>query len=190
MHQKNSISREVLFLFHKKYGRMTVGAWLSRELEQSSVALMLALGAMLTVGGIVVRAAVGSPYRVMLELGIGELVPPAWVMALLWSVAFFTVGAAAGFVLGYRRSECDGDKYKGGMLFVLLAVLELCWYPTFFGSSLVLLSLLETLLILALSLGVTALFYRISGFAGMLLLLHDVWLIYLLVLNASVLLRA
>ena len=169
---------------------MTVNAWLSAEMERSNHFLMVAVGVLFMIGGIMVRALVGSPYRCILELGIGDIVPPVWLMTLLWSVSFFIVGSAAGFVLGYRSGGCEGEKYKGCMLFVLLAVLELCWYPTLFGANLVFLSVLESIVILCLSVSVTLCFYRVSKYAGMLLLFHNVWLIYMLILNFSIFFRA
>lgn len=172
-------------MYKKQYGRMTVGAWLNCEMNRTSPPVMILLGVMLAVGGILVRAFVGGPHRTILELGIVHLIPPVWLMAVLWTVAFFTVGCAAGFVLGMHRGGYDGERYKGCMLFVLLAVLELCWYPTFFGAGLYFLSVLESILILCLSLAVTFCFYRVSKFAGMLFFLHDVWLIYMLILNFS-----
>ena len=176
-------------MYKKKYGRMTVSAWLNSELERSSPILMIAVGFVLVISAILVRAFVGSPYQTMLALGISDLVPPVWLMTFLWSVSFFVIGSAAGFVLGYRVGGCDGERYKGCMLFVLLAILELCWYPTLFGANLVFLSVLESILILCLSVAITNSFYRISKFAGMLLFFHDIWLVYMLILNFSVLFR-
>ena len=173
----------------KKYGKMTVNAWLNAEMERSNPFVMLALGVFLTVAAILVRAWTGSPYEIMLALGIKDLIPPVWIMTLLWSIAFLTVGSAGGFVLAYRACGAEAEKYKGCMLFVLLAVLELLWYPTFFGAHLIFLSVLESILILCLSIAVTASFYRVTKLAGMLLLLHDVWLIYMLILNFAVLFR-
>ena len=177
-------------MYKKKYGKITVNAWLGSEMERSNPFLMITCGILLTIGGILIRAFVGSPYRSILELGIKDIVPPAWLMTLLWSLSFFIIGAAAGFVLGYRMGGCDGEKYKGCMLFVMLVVLELCWYPTLFGAQLIFLSVLESILILCLSIAVTLSFYRVSKFAGMILLLHSIWLIYMLILNFAILFRA
>lgn len=176
-------------MFKKKYGRITVGAWLNMEMNQSNPILMILLGLLMMVGSILIRFFVGSPHLFLLALNIGDLVPPVWLMSVLWLLSFFVVGCAAGFVLGYKSGGCEVDKYKGGMFFVLFAVLELCWYPTFFGAGMVFLSVLESILILCLALCVTLCFYRVSKFAGMLFLLHDVWLIYMLILNFAVFFR-
>ncbi len=180
----------LLHMYHKKYGRMTPGAWISLELEHSSPLLMVVLGVAMAAGGILVRFFTGSPHMTLLALEITELLPPVWLIGLFWTLAFLTVGGAAGLVLGYRTPGCEAEKYKGGMLFVLLAVLELCWYPTFFGAGLVFLSVLESVLILCLSIGVTFSFYRVTRLSGMLLLLHDIWLIYMLILNFAVFFQA
>ena len=174
----------------KKYGKLTVRAWLNLELEQSNPVLMLLVGSVLMLAGIAMRLYVGSPYRVILELGVASLLPPVWLLSLLRTLAFLTVGCAAGFVLGYRERGCSCEKYKGCTFFFLLALLELLWYPTLFGAAFVFLSALESVLILCLAVGVTACFYRVSKFAGMILLLHDVWLIYLLILNFAILFHA
>ena len=174
----------------KKYGKMTVNAWLNSEMERSNPFVMVAVGILLTIAAILVRAFVGSPYQTIHAMNIGDLIPPVWVMTFLWSIAFLTIGCAAGFVLCYRVGGCDGEKYKGCMFFVLLVVLELCWYPTLFGANLVFLSVIETILLLCLAVAVTFSFYRVTKFAGMILLLHDIWLIYMLILNFAVLFRA
>lgn len=176
-------------MYKKRYGRMTVSAWLNSEMEQSSPVLMLFAGLLLLVVGWMVRFGVGSPYRMILELGIADILPPVWLMALLWSLALFGIGCAVGFVLGYRERGCMGEKYKGCMFFLLLAMLEMLWYPIFFSVGLVFGSVLLSIIILCLSVAVTACFYRVSKFAGMILLLHDVWLAYMLILNFFVLFR-
>lgn len=176
-------------MYKKKYGRMTVSAWLNSEMEQSKPILMVIVGILICLIGLLVRIGVGAPYRMMLELGIGDLVPPVWLMALLWSMALFSIGCAGGFVIGYRERGYPGEKYKGCMLFLLLVVLEMLWYPMFFSLGFVFLSVLLTVLILCLSVATTSCFYRVSKFAGMIFLLHNAWLIYLLILNFSVLFR-
>ena len=190
MHKKTASFGRCCFLYKKKYGRMTVGAWLNMEMEHTNPLWMILMGGGLMIGGMLVRFFVGAPHVMLLSLGVNEMVPPSWLMALLWTVSFLVVGCAAGFAFGYRAPGCEVDKYKGGMLFVLLAVLELCWYPTFFGAGLLFLSVLESILILILCTGVTLCFYRVSKFAGMLLLLHELWLVYMLILNFAVFFRA
>jgi len=177
-------------LHKKKYGKMTVSAWLGTELEHTNCLVAVLFGILLTVCAIMVRVWVGSPYRSMLELGIGEITPPVWLMTILWTLAFFINGCACGFVFAYRLRNCETEKYKGCFYFLLLAILELLWYPTLFGNQWVFLSILESILILCMSVATTVVFYRVTKLAGMLLLLHDIWLIYMLILNFAVFIGA
>lgn len=173
-------------MYQKQYGRIRLGAWLNAEMSQCSCAAMLLLGSLMTLAGIIVRFAVGAPHITLLTLGLDPMLPPTWLLCLFWTVSFFTVGSAAGLVLSRRGGGCEIEKYKGGMLFVLMAVLELCWYPTFFGAGLIFLSVLETILIMCLAICVTVSFHRVSRIAGIILILHDVWLVYMLILNFAV----
>lgn len=173
----------------KKYGKMTLGAWLNSEIEQANCFVVAAFGVLASVFAIAVRIMVGSPYRTLLELGIEEISPPAWIMTLLWTMAFFINASGAGLVMSYKIGGCEAEKYRGCLYFVLLTVAELLWYPTLFGGQLVFLSVLESILILCLSIVVTLLFYRITKLAGMFFLLHDIWLIYMLIMNFAVLIN-
>lgn len=173
-------------MYKRKYGKMTSAAWLNAELEQSSSFLTVLLGVLMTVAYFVVRWLTGSPYQKMLELGIADMMPPVWFFSLLQLFGFLTVGCAAGLVLGWRTSDCAAEKYKGCLLFVLMAAVELCWYPTLFGGGLLFLCLLEAILMTALCICVTVCFFRISTLAGILLTCHSVWLLYLLIFTCAV----
>ena len=177
-------------MYHKRYGKITPAAWLSCEMERSNPVVMLTVGVLLTVAGILVRVGVGSPYRTIHALGIEEMIPSAFLMAVVWTFSFFTVGCAGGFLLAYQTAADRAEKYKGCMYFVLLFGLELCWYPTFFGANLIFLSVLLCILILCTSLATTFCCYRVTSFSGILMLAHDVWLIYMLLLNFAALFQA
>ena len=176
-------------MFGKRCGRMTARAWLSRETSQTSIVTTVAAGVLAAVGYIVVRALCGAPYRVMLELGIQDLIPPVWLFTLLQTLALFTAGCAAGFVLGFRAMGCAAEKYKGCMLWVLATVMELCWYPTLFSGGLVFVALLESILMLALAVLTDISFFRISRFAGFLYLLHAVWILWIVTVSFRIFLR-
>ncbi len=162
-------------------------AYLSAELEATEPWVMLVFGILSAALGITVRSVVGSPYLFLFSLGVKELVPPAWLMTVLWTVSFFVIGCSFGFVLCYRACGRECEKYKGGMLFVLLIVLELCWYPLFFAGHMVFLSGLCSVLILCLSVATAVNFFRVSFFPGGLMALHSIWLCYFLILNFAVL---
>lgn len=176
-------------MFGKRCGKMTARAWLSRETEQTSVIATVAVGVVATLCFIATRILCGNPYRIMLELGISDLIPPVWLFTLLQTFAFFTAGCAAGFVLGYRPLGCAAEKYKGCMIYVLAAAMELCWYPTVFAGGLVFAAFLESVLAMFLAVLTTVSFFRVSRFAGFLFVLHDVWVFSVLVLSFRIFLR-
>lgn len=176
-------------MYKKKYGRMTSAAWINDELDQSSLVCTLFCGIVLTVAYFVIRSITGSPYRMMLELGISDIMPPVWLFSLLQMLGFLVIGCAAGLVLGWKDSSCAVEKYRGALFFVLMAVIELCWYPTLFGGGLVFLCVLEAVLMTCLSLMVAYSFFRISGLSGILLSLHSIWIIYLLIFTCAVFFR-
>lgn len=163
-------------MYRRKYGRMTALGWMSAEMRQTSPALSVIVGCLCAILYVAVRSASGTPYAVMLALGIGDLVPPVWLMTALRFLSFLTLGCAA-------------EKYRGGMFFLLLLALELCWYPTLFRSAQVFLAVLESLAVLVLSLLVTVSFFRVSRIAGTILVLHSVWVTYLMLLTFAIFFR-
>lgn len=167
----------------KRYGKLTVGAWLSLEMERSNPIAMLLLGGLLLAACIFIRFACGSPYPLLHAMGIESALPPVWILNLLRALSFFLIGCGFGFALFYRDPSKREEKYKGGFLFLLFVLLELIWYPTLFIGGFLFICVLERILILCLAVGTTHCFYRLSKFAGMLFFLHCLWLIYLLFLS-------
>lgn len=167
----------------KRPFQMTARARLSRETAQTSTTVTLAVGVISFLCFLVVRILCGTPYRVMLELGISDLMPPIWLFTLLQAVAFFTTGCAAGFVLGNRTPCLQAEKYKGGMFFVITLAVELCWYPLLFVRAWVIAVLLQAIFNVLLAIYTTACFFRVGKFAGWIMVLHNVWLVYLLLLT-------
>ena len=170
----------------KRCGGMTFRARISLEVQQSGVGWMIAGGILTALSYIVMRCLCESPYRIMLELGIHDLMPPVWLMSLLQFLSFLTVGCAAGLIFGYRNPGCAAEKYKGCLLFLLMILSELFWYPALFVRGAVFLSLLISILALVFAVAATVCFLQISKFAGIILILHDCWLIYLLLLTCSI----
>lgn len=173
----------------KRCGGMTFRARISLEIQRSGVGWMIAGGILTGLSYIVMRSLCESPYRIMLELGIQDIVPPVWLMSLLQFLTFLTVGCAAGLVFGYRFLGCAAEKYKGCLLFLLMILLELFWYPALFVKGMVFVSLLISILSLVFAVAATVCFLRISKFAGLILILHDCWLVYLLLLTCSIFFR-
>ena len=163
---------------------------LNLELKQSNMGIVIFCGALWALAGVLMKAFGASPYPVLLALGVQELVPPVWLMALLWTLSFFTVGCAAGIAFSCRTCRGECEKYKAALLFLLLFVLELLWYPTLFSGMLLFLSALLALLILGAAVFLSVILSRIGRLAAVILIFHDVWLAYLLILNFVILFRS
>ena len=177
-------------MYKRKCGRMTVGAWLGMEIEQSSIALTLLLGTICVISAWIVRFSVGSPYTFLHAIHALERIPPVWLLSALASVSLFTVGCSGGFVIGYRSFGRRVEKYRALLWFLLLIACELIWYAIVFSLELLFLGVLWFVFTLCVAVAVTVAFSRVSKFASAILLLHDLWLIYLLVLCFSTLLGA
>jgi tryptophan-rich sensory protein len=132
---------------------------------------------------LIVRAAAGSPYRVISYCGLRNIIPPVWVMVVSWTVWYILLGAAIGSVLGCCSCRDDVSRYKGGMLFVLMMALSYVWYPLFFGAAALFSALLVAEAVLLLSVLCALLFIRVRRWAAWVMLFFSAWMLYMVVLN-------
>ncbi len=154
--------------------------------ECSAVALLIGAGALMLCG-VIVRGVCGSPYQSGMMMHFGRVIPPVWLMTLLWMTWYALLGAAFARVMFDRR--CDGYtetvKYRGGMAYLAMLFLGFLWYPIFFCAARPFLGALIVLGVLILCI-LTALRY-IKLFRGVafLLLCHAVFLVWMLILNLA-----
>ncbi len=83
-----------------------------------------------------VRVAVGGPVELFHYLGAGEVLPPLWLMGLLWLGGFFVIGATVGVLIISPR-RCGGreaDVWRGCTCLVLSLGAALMWYTLLFGK--------------------------------------------------------
>ena len=136
-----------------------------------------------------VRFTAGSPYVVMQRLRLFGLIPPVFLTTLLITLWYLLIGGAFGLGLFSPCRGREADRYKGGMLFVLLAVLELLWYTCFFVRSELFFAVLLALVTVVLAVGVALCFRRVARLSFCLMLAHAAWLCYLLVVCLIALFR-
>ncbi len=154
-----------------------------------SVAAMLVGAGALMLTGTIVRGVSGSPYQNGMMLRFASLFPPVWLMGLCWMVWYALLGAALfGVLTDARRDACTlAVKYRGGMSFLCMLFLGFLWYPVFFCTGRIFLSVLICMAVLALC-AVTAWCYRAAfRMASAVLTLHVLFLLWLLILNVSAL---
>ena len=157
----------------------SVGARFNATFGPAATVCMLVGGGLLLAVFFVVRFTSGSPYVVMQRLRLWSCIPPVFLTTFLFTLWFLLIGCAFGLCLGCPGRGREAEKYKGGMLFILLAVLELVWYPCFFVRAEVFLSVLLSILCVALCVGVFLCFRKVSKLCACVMLIHAIWLIYL-----------
>ena len=135
---------------------------------------------------------VGSPLSALHRLDAGDIVPPLWIMGTLWLLGMFAVGWSFGCLLGMRSGGPvqDALKYRGSTCMVLAVVLALLWYELLLCT----LSLLLSWLCLAVATVTTVLavlsWWRLCRPVACITGGFGVWLLWLLLLQLGVMLRA
>jgi hypothetical protein len=137
------------------------------------------------------RLTVGSPLRVIHQFTT-VLLPPLWILSLLWLTSFALLGGAAGSLLScpHGNPQKEAALWRGSTFMVLAVMFGLDWYTLLFGKLLLVPSCL-CLLLAAASAAVCAwswLPLRKSASASA--LLFSLWQIYVFFLQTVVLLRA
>lgn len=118
-----------------------------------------------------------------------ELIKPAWqppnyLFGPVWTTLYLLMGIAAGYIFaqGWEKKEV---KIAIGV-FVIQLALNVLWSYMFFGWHMLLGSVIEMGLLLAMICVTIALFYRIKRVAAFLLIPYLLWVSFATVLAATV----
>ena len=86
--------------------------------------------------GVFATAAAGSPLPVLRLLGAEALLPPVWLLGLLWLAGFGLLGAAAGYALACQTGDParEAPLWRGMTFLVVEVTFSLAWYSLLFGS--------------------------------------------------------
>ena len=138
--------------------------------------------------GVIVRGVCGSPYQSGMMFAFDRLMPPVWAMTLLWMLWYALLGAAWARVMFDRRCDpgTQAVKYRGGMTFLAMLFLGYLWYPVFFCAARPFLGALIVLGVLALCILTALCYIKLFRGVAVILLLHAVFLIWMLILNFAV----
>ena len=123
--------------------------------------------------GLAADSGPGNPwYDILLK---PSFMPPSWAFAVVWPILYLMIGIALSIVLNARGALGRGLAIT---LFLVQLVCNLLWSPLFFGGHEAALAFYLLLVILALSVATTVLFWRIRRVAGMLMLPYLAWLAF------------
>ncbi len=118
-----------------------------------------------------VRLGVGGTLEVLHRLDAPAVLPPLWLLTLLYLGGFFLAGAAAGSILyalwGGLGCAREAAAWRGCTCLTLSVTLTLCWYALFFGRASLLVSWLCLLLAVALALASVLAWWIIDRLASL-----------------------
>ena len=157
-----------------------------REYESTNKKVVVITPLLLIFIAVFVRWVSGSPIATLHYIGARGIVPPIWLMVLLFSISYVIIGFALGVALGNRFYCCGEKKYQGAMWLVICLALGYAWYPLFFCTRLFLVSICACALCLFSSICATICFASVSKLSFFLALFYDCWLLYLFFLNMQV----
>ena len=157
-----------------------------REYESTNKKVVVITPLLLIFIAVFVRWVSGSPIATLHYIGARGIVPPIWLMVLLFSISYVIIGFALGVALGNRFYCCGEKKYQGAMWLVICLALGYAWYPRFFCARLFLVSICTCALCLFCSICATICFASVSKLSFFLSLAYNCWLLYLFFLNMQV----
>lgn len=144
--------------------------------------LMAFLGLCLAVsgiGGAITATSVGTWYAALQKPPFN---PPDWLFAPVWTTLYILMAVAAWRV--WRYAGFRGNR-KALSVFAVQLALNLAWSFIFFGLRQPGLALVEIVILLAVIIVNTVMFWRIDRWAGGLFLPYPLWVAFATALNAS-----
>ena len=116
------------------------------------------------------------------ELLLPKYAPPGYLFPIVWTILYILMGFASYLV--YQSN--DEDKNKVLLLYGIQLVMNFIWPILFFNLHAYLLSTVWLLLLFALVIIVTYLFFKINHIAGYLMIPYVLWLGFALYLNFNI----
>jgi tryptophan-rich sensory protein len=111
------------------------------------------------------------------------LMPPGALFGVAWAILYILMGLAIALILHARGARQRGLAIG---LFVAQLLVNLSWSPVFFGLHKIDTALVIIIVMLALAIVTTVLFWRIRRNAALLMLPYLAWLCFAAVLNYQI----
>jgi tryptophan-rich sensory protein len=132
------------------------------------------------IGGYVTAGSIGDWYQHLVK---PPGTPPNWLFGPVWGVLYAMIGLS--FAIVWHGGFGGADGRRALLLFVIQAILNLAWTPTFFGLHQMLVALVVILLLWAAILATIVAFAKRSKIAAYLLVPYLLWVSYASYLNAG-----
>ena len=176
---------------HYDEGDRTVGMGMKSVSRLQKTGMAVGGGAGL-LGAVALRGAAGSPVPVWRLLGADALLPPLWLMGLVWLAVYVLAGGAAGYLAtcsaaGGRR---EALLWRGGTFLALALGLSFCWYSCLFASFLLLLSWICLAAAVFFAVLSTVTWWQLSRPCALAVGLMGAWFLCLALVQFALLLRA
>ena len=143
-----------------------------------TVPAVLLLG---TLSGQLAGSGYGNPWFDALDKP--DLMPPGWVFGAAWALLYVLLGLVLAMILHARGARRRGAAL--GLFLVQLAI-NYAWPPLFFGFHQIGASFALLGLMIALTLVLAVLLWRIRRFAAVLMLVYLAWLGFAALLTAQI----
>lgn len=144
--------------------------------------LIIAIVIPLAVGGIS-SLIVGGGFSHYSDTSVKPpLSPPNWLFPVVWTILYVLMGISS-----YLVYEKDGSEAKQPLaVYAIQLAMNFMWPIFFFSLSAYLFSFIWLILLWALALAMTVMFYRVNRTAGLLQIPYLIWLTFAAYLNLSV----
>ncbi len=116
------------------------------------------------------------------------LSPPPELFAVVWSILYIVIGGVNGSVY-FLNDPLKEENRKNGLIFAFIGfLLNLLWYPIFFGRGEFIASLVDVIFIFVLNLICIIEYRKIKPIYSYLLIPYAIWLAFATYLNLGVIL--
>ena len=111
--------------------------------------------------------------------------PPNWIFAPVWIMLYILMGVSAGLI--WQKIDSQKELVKKGLFFFTIQlILNGFWSVLFFGWHNILLSLIEIILLFLFIFETYLTFKKLDKTASLLLIPYMVWVIFAIILTASI----
>ena len=143
-----------------------------------TVPLVLLLG---TVSGRISGSGYGNAWFDALQKP--DFMPPGWLFGVAWTILYILLGFVLAMLLSARGARLRGVTIG---LFVLQLAMNYCWSPLFFAMHRIDAALMLILAMIALTLILVVLVWRIRRMGAVLMLPYLAWLCFAAALTQSI----